>query len=99
MKLLTTTPIKERKKYDLSTQEVLKELGQSISREKDFYQKTLGMYELKNPSAGHEGIENRATRIEGLGLLGYRAEISKDRIGTDFMTNQPKYKERETILE
>lgn len=81
-------------------QELLRELEQSILREDNPIQRTLGMYELRNPSVGPlERVENRATHIEDLGLFGYKAMIVKDRVGTDFMANQPIYKEREIILE
>ena len=99
MQLIATKPV--RKEYDPSFgQELIRELEQSILREEDPVQRTLGMYELRNPSVGpHERVEDRATQIEGLGLFGYKARIVKDRVGTDFMTNQPIYKEREIILE
>ena len=72
------------------------ELERIILREKDPLQKTLGLYELRNPSTGpHERTENRAEIIPGVGLYGYKTTIIQDRIGTDFTTNQPIYTTRE----
>ena len=99
MELITTNTVE--KNYDPSfRQELLRELEQSILREEDPVQRTLGMYELRNPSVGpFERDENRATQIGDLGLFGYKAKIVQDRVGTDFQTNQPIYKAREIILE
>jgi hypothetical protein len=99
MQLITINPVE--KDYDPSFgQKLLRELEQSILREEDPVQRTLGMYELRNPSVGpFERVENRATRIGDLGLFGYKAKIVQDRVGTDFETNQPTYKAREIILE
>ena len=77
------------------------ELEQSILKEKDPVQKALGKYELKNPSVGPDGrMVNRAKFMYDLEIvIPYKAIIIKDRVGTDFMTNQPTFKEREIILE
>ena len=98
MELITTNTVE--KNYDPSfRQELLRELEQSILREEDPVQRTLGMYDLKNPSVGpFERVENRATLIGDLGLIGYKAKIVQDRVGTDYETNQPTYKAREIIL-
>ena len=82
-------------------EEILEELKQSILQDKNPIQRTLGMYELRNPSIGpKEKIENKGSYIKDLDcLLTYKARIVKDRVGIDFMTNQPKYKEREIFLE
>jgi len=99
MQLITTNLV--RKEYNPNFgQELFRELKQSILREESPVQRTLGMYELINPSIGHlERVENRAMQIDDFGLFGYKARIVKDRIGTNFMTNQPTYKEREIIIE
>lgn len=81
-------------------EEMLNSIRHDILSEKSPVQRALGMYELKNPSANPlERIENRAIRIEGYDLVRYKAMIVKDKVGVDFMTNQPVYKEREIILE
>ncbi|MGD9276889.1 MAG: hypothetical protein PVJ67_06990 [Candidatus Pacearchaeota archaeon] len=80
--------------------DIMTELRNSILNEKDPVQRQLGLYELENPSVQrYEGIQHRATMIKELGeLVKYDAIVTNDRIGTDFMTNQPKYKTRETIV-
>ena len=87
----------EDSKFEL---DIISELRNSILNEKDPVQRQLGLYELSNPSLQrYKGIQHRATMIKELGeLVKYDAIITNDRVGTNFMTNQPKYKTRETII-
>ena len=79
--------------------ELIRELEQSILLREEPVQRTLGMSELQNSSVGlHERVEDRATLVGDLGLFGYKVRIVQDKVGTDFMTNQSIYKQREIIL-
>lgn len=78
---------------------ILAELRDSILKDKNLIQRKLGLIELENPSTGPVfEITQRGTQFEDM-LLTYTAEIHKDKIGVDFMTNQQKYRTREVFLE
>lgn len=99
MHLITEHPIRPEKCNPKDIKRLLGELRESILRLENPVQRTLGMYELRDPSTDPlEQVQNRATEIKGFGLFGYTAKIVKDRVGTDFMTNRPVYRAREIIL-
>lgn len=88
------TAIKQPKLID-----IIAELRDSILRDPNPVYRTLGITELDNPSIGQTfEVANRGTQFEDM-LLTYTAEIHKDKVGVDFMTNQPKYQTREVFLE
>jgi len=91
--------IGSKKNISIDNFSVLDELRNSILNEKDPAQRALGVMELNNPSINPTfEIVNRGTRFEDM-LLTYTAEVHKDKVGVDFMTNQPKYRTREVFLE
>ena len=83
-----------------SALELLEEAHKGIIAEQNSVQKKLARYEINNPSLQrYEGIQDRAVMVKELEeLVKYKAVVVNDRVGTDFATNQPKYKAREIIV-
>jgi hypothetical protein len=77
--------------------EVISLLEQSLKREDDPLVRYLGRRELRNPSLEARESVLSACRFEGL-LITYTSDIIPERTGIDFLTNQPKYEERETNI-
>ena|SRR3989304_6719723 len=59
-------------------------------------QRTLGNYELNNPKIRPFREVKRSKKVLEGNVIREKTIIVKDRVGVDFMTNQPKYVTRTT---
>ena len=62
-------------------------------------ERKLAFNELVRPSVPHDRTINIAYKMDSDLIFLYEAHVTHDKIGTDFLTNQPMYRRREEMGE